>query len=279
MGLRNKVSGMGYVILQCMRALNIIALLAVIAASVVMLIKTFIVNGFFFFDTIGHVITALLAGKYSSYCTPFLNCKLTGILVFLILSEIPFISALNAYFIKNWPLLSFQHGFATLGLLMMIDGISVLGNLNSDNAGSDKLGASFYQIIIAGGILCFVVGVLNVIASYIFRNRKAGVSARMVRAYGAQAANMAADVGMKRSLHSTPSVRTVVSERPQSLYEEPSLPSYHPRRTNTTSSRYSQSTSGGLNISRPMAFSKGGNQIEEPEEAAHPAFQREHNFV
>ena len=163
---------------------------------------------------------------------------------------------------------------------MMIDGISVLGNLNADNTSSSRLGSSFYQIIIAGGILCFIVGILNVIASYIFRNRKAGVSARMVRAYGAEAHSMAADIGMKRSLHSTPSVRTVVSERPQSAYEDPILPSYLPRRTNTTSSRYSQSTSGGgLNISRPMPFSKGSHTIEEPEEAAHPAFQREHNFV
>lgn len=38
------LAGPGYIILNIMRALNIIALLSVVAASVVMLVKTFVVS-------------------------------------------------------------------------------------------------------------------------------------------------------------------------------------------------------------------------------------------
>jgi len=40
MALRKKLAGSGYIVLNVIRALNIIALLAVVIASIIMLVKT-----------------------------------------------------------------------------------------------------------------------------------------------------------------------------------------------------------------------------------------------
>lgn len=64
MGILAKgLAGSGYLVLNVIRAMNITALLAVIAASVVMLVKTFNNNTFFFFDACEHVIRATICGK------------------------------------------------------------------------------------------------------------------------------------------------------------------------------------------------------------------------
>lgn len=53
------LSGAGYIILNGIRAMNIIAFLAVITASVVMLVKTNTDTHLFFFDALSHVITLI----------------------------------------------------------------------------------------------------------------------------------------------------------------------------------------------------------------------------
>lgn len=60
---KSSLSGPGYVVLNIIRVCNIIALLAIVAASFCMLIKTFVVSKFFFFDGVSHVITGCLARK------------------------------------------------------------------------------------------------------------------------------------------------------------------------------------------------------------------------
>lgn len=67
---KKSLAGPGYIILNTIRVLNIIALVAVVAASFVMLVKTFIVSKFFFFDGVSHVITGFLASK-SPHPIPF----------------------------------------------------------------------------------------------------------------------------------------------------------------------------------------------------------------
>ena len=57
------LAGAGYVILNVIRVLNIISLLAVIAASSVMLVKTFIVSKFFFFDACEHVVEIVISSE------------------------------------------------------------------------------------------------------------------------------------------------------------------------------------------------------------------------
>lgn len=57
------LAGAGYVVLNVIRVMNIIAILSVIGASSVMLVKTFIVSKFFFFDACEHVIRIILSGE------------------------------------------------------------------------------------------------------------------------------------------------------------------------------------------------------------------------
>jgi hypothetical protein len=57
------LAGPGYVVLNVIRVMNIIAFLEIIAASVVMLVKINIVNGFFFFEAVTHCATAGTSSK------------------------------------------------------------------------------------------------------------------------------------------------------------------------------------------------------------------------
>lgn len=165
MGLKKSLAGSGYIILNGIRALNIIGFLAVIAASVVMLVKTSIGTKFFFFDALSHVLTAITS-------------------MFLLASEL---SLFRGYYARNWPLLSPAHGFVTLALAMVVLGINMLGNLNKPATSQKSLGLAFWRIVIASGIIVFFMGWVNLIASYVFRDRKRGITARQVRAHGAVA--------------------------------------------------------------------------------------------
>jgi hypothetical protein len=58
------LAGPGYIILNGIRVMNIIGLLAVVTASVMMLVKTSTESKFFFFDAVSHVLTAITGSKY-----------------------------------------------------------------------------------------------------------------------------------------------------------------------------------------------------------------------
>lgn len=62
--LKESLAGPGYVILNAIRAMNIIAFLDIIAASVVMLVKISLLNAFFFFEAVTHAVTAGVSSKY-----------------------------------------------------------------------------------------------------------------------------------------------------------------------------------------------------------------------
>lgn len=164
-----KISGLGYLVLNFLRILNVVSLFGVIAAAIVMLIKTFIVNGYFFFDSLTHVITIVFS-------------------IFLIISEVPSFERVRSWYRINFPLLSYESGVAPVGLLMIIDGALVLGNLNNNSLSNDDFGRPFYSTIIAGGILPFISGILNIIASFVFSNKKMRITSRMVRKFGSSGA-------------------------------------------------------------------------------------------
>ena len=105
-------------------------------------------------------------------------------IVFLLTSEL---SLFRAYFARNWPLLSPAHGFVTLALAMIVLGVNMLGNLNKPATSQRSLGLPFWRIVIGGGIVIFILGWVNLIASYVFRDRNKGITARQVRAHGAVA--------------------------------------------------------------------------------------------
>ena len=150
------LAGPGYVILNIIRVCNIISLLAVIAASSVMLVKTFVVSKFFFFDACSHVIAAVISSMPRTISWIFL--KTNRLTAFLIVSEI---SIFRGYFARNWPLFGPESGFITLGSSMLMLGNGVLGNLNKQATSQKSLGLAFWRIVISAGIVVIVMGVVN----------------------------------------------------------------------------------------------------------------------
>jgi hypothetical protein len=80
---------------------------------------------------------------------------------FLVISEIGIFSD---YFLRNWPLLSPEHGFVALASAMMILGINLLACLNEQGNSREHLGMAFWRVIIAAGIVIFILGVFNFVA-------------------------------------------------------------------------------------------------------------------
>lgn len=244
---KKSLAGPGYIVLNVIRVMNIIGLIAVIVASSVMLVKTFVISKFFFFDAVSHIITACLS-------------------FFLIITELPFF---RSYIAFNWPLLSPSSGFVTLGIIMIILGVSILGNLNKEATSQESLGFSYWSIVIASGIIVSILGVINIITSYLFRNTSIDVTARMVRAHGAVAPQKA--ISSPRSSHSSNYSR----RRSFHLGRADSLPTY---RTSTSQMPMAQdprrNISAPLNNLNPAQFSKfdrRGDDIEQPDLAHHPA--------
>ena len=57
-----------------------------------------------------------------------------------------------------------ESGFFSLAGIMMILGVSTLGNLNTKPMTQEEIGMAFWRIITSAGILAMVVSVLNVLA-------------------------------------------------------------------------------------------------------------------
>lgn len=57
-----------------------------------------------------------------------------------------------------------EAGFFALAAIMMILGIAVLGNLNTEAMNQESLGLAFWRIIISAGILAMVVSLVNILA-------------------------------------------------------------------------------------------------------------------
>ncbi|KIW98305.1 uncharacterized protein Z519_01889 [Cladophialophora bantiana CBS 173.52] len=218
------LAGAGYIVLNIIRVMNIIALLAVIAASSVMLVKTFIVSKFFFFDACEHVLRVIMSG-------------------FLILTEL---SLFKSYFSKNWPLFSARSSFVMLGAAMIFLGNSLLGNLNKHATSQESLGLPFWRLVIAAGIIVFVMGFINLFASYIFRDTKAHLTARQVRSHGAVASHKA---DVEASTPKPPSRKS--HYRSFFLGKRDSLPSYYSRK-NTERSNMAETPKMHLAISSPF---------------------------
>jgi hypothetical protein len=65
---------------------------------------------------------------------------------------------------RNWPLYSQNSGFVSLGITMIILGISILGNLNKEATSEKSLGLAFWRIVISAGIVVTVIGTVNIFA-------------------------------------------------------------------------------------------------------------------
>lgn len=163
--------GPAWWILQVLRVGNIIALLSIVASSVVMIIKTNIINNFFFFQAVSHVITCSVA-------------------LVLIASELPQPAFVREFYRRSWPILSTVdacnrgHSLAWLGAWMVALGVWTMGSLNVDGL-VGKLSLPLWRLTLGSGILAVVFGSFNFVASLLFRNGPRGVTVRMVREHGA----------------------------------------------------------------------------------------------
>lgn len=156
--------GSGYITLNVIRVLNIISLLLVVVASWIMLVMTVKTSNFFFFDGVSHFITSSIG-------------------LFLIVSEC---SLFRSYFARNWPMLSPECGFVFLGMSMIVLGFNILGNLNKGATSVQNLGLPMWRVVIAGGIMTSLMGLFNIIATFVFCDSKLGITGRQVRTHGAQ---------------------------------------------------------------------------------------------
>ncbi|KAJ5368659.1 uncharacterized protein N7496_008419 [Penicillium cataractarum] len=230
--LKESLAGPGYVILNTIRALNIIVFLDIIAACAVMLVKINMYNGFFFFQAVTHAVMALIS-------------------IGLIISELPFF---RGFFNRQYPMFGEEAGFYALAGIMMILGVSILGNLNSKAMSQDNLGLAFWRIIISAGILAMVVSLVNVLATLIFTNHTQGLSARHVRQYGAVAPQkVVSRASSNRSFQASLNMKR----------EDDSLPSYTPQ---SATKRFTKRLTGRfpIKISNPMNPTNNGTSLNAP---------------
>lgn len=157
----------GHIILNLLRAFNIIGFLLVAASSWILIVKSDIQTDYFVFEAISHVVTSLIA-------------------FVCLVSELPF-NFLKAYFEANWPVLTDSHGFFWLGVAMLSMGSQILGSLNKKNANVDQLTLPLWRLVLATGVLAITFGGFNVICSFIWRVPSKKITARMIRDNGALA--------------------------------------------------------------------------------------------
>ena len=161
----SRLRGSGHLVLNILRALNIISLLTISAASWAMIVMTTITNGFFFFDGVSHFFTSIIA-------------------MVLIVSEL---NLFKTYFQNNWPVLTPEHGLSWLGISMVMMGCQTLGNLNKPATSIDAIGLPMWRLVLGGGILGLTLGIFNIISSIIFRDPKNNITSRHIRTDGSLA--------------------------------------------------------------------------------------------
>jgi hypothetical protein len=167
--------GVGMIVLQVLRVLSVITLLASVASCWLLIIKIEHKRKWYPFEG---------ASLFFLSCLP----------LFLILSEFPMVRFLKNYFQRAWPAVGPEAGLGWLGTGMAVIGCNLLGKLNQPAFDSKKMGDSFRQLVMAAGILNLIFGVLNVMCTFIWSDRQAGVSARQVRSKGSLAEPYAPDL-------------------------------------------------------------------------------------
>lgn len=209
-----KLTGAGYVILNIVRVLTCISLGVIVAASWIMLVRTVQNSQFFFFDSVSHFMTSTIS-------------------IFLIVSEV---CLFKRWFAENWPLLSEESGLITLAIALIMLGCQTLGTLNKEATSQENLGLPFWRVVIAGGILGFVLGFVNLVCHFLFRVRKKCITSRMIRAHGA---------------------KVLLDDLPKSVYSSSSGPRSFdlPKYTKDTENRESRFNFRGFKFNNPIRSS------------------------
>ncbi|KAL2160221.1 hypothetical protein VTH06DRAFT_1394 [Thermothelomyces fergusii] len=193
----SKLLGVGHVLLNILRAFNMIGLVAVMLTSLTMPILSGINHHFYFFDMATHVFIFLLAA-------------------FLFASELPVPwKGFKGYYERNWPVLGPDHSLAWLGWAMVFIGFQILGEAWKPAYTVETLGLAWWRAFLAASILSVTFGSFNICASVIFRTSIEGprgdkviVTSRQIRTHGKlavqHAANRRADMEQSLLSHYSP---------------------------------------------------------------------------
>lgn len=160
--------GVGMIALQALRILTIIGLTAATASCWIMMVKVGKDKTYFVFESASLFFLSLVC-------------------IFLAISEFPVIKFVKDYYRNSWPRFSDRHGLTWLGCAMLLIGCNLLGRLNQPAYDAKKLGDSFFQLVLASGVLTVTFGALNVVCSLTWRDGKNGINARDVRSKGSLA--------------------------------------------------------------------------------------------
>ncbi|KAI0391012.1 hypothetical protein F5Y17DRAFT_442172 [Xylariaceae sp. FL0594] len=161
-----RLQGHAYIVLQVIRFCNVAVLLAVMTASVLMLIFAKLPNGFQFFADVVHALVFFFAGL-------------------LIFTEIGAWKKGQQFIEASWPMLASEKGFTGLGAIMGLIGCHLLGGLNTSLYTESSVPSQVAQVIIGAGIISLAFGFINIVASLAFRS--GATRARAIRSAGATA--------------------------------------------------------------------------------------------
>ncbi|ORY64086.1 uncharacterized protein BCR38DRAFT_485223 [Pseudomassariella vexata] len=165
-----RLQGLGYIILNIIRVINVLILSIIGAASVVLMVVAKLPNGFTFFNDIALFFVV-------------------GVCVVLVLAETEF-ERIHRFLDQTFPVIGPNRGLTWLGLAMIIMGSHTLGQLSDSRNIPQKMGLPFWRLCIAAGILAIVFGFLNIITSWLYSNKGSGLCAREVRRGGATVENV-----------------------------------------------------------------------------------------
>lgn len=154
--------GWGFIVLNIIRACNILVLTTIAVSSAVLMVVAKMPNGFTFFSDISMAFVVTVC-------------------FFLGLSEI---GVWGRWFTRNWPAFGPERGLTWLGFSMLMMGSHILGKLSDDRFTQDKMGVIFWNVCMAAGILSYIFGFTNVITSWWFGKRQ-GRNVRTFRNTGA----------------------------------------------------------------------------------------------
>ncbi|AEO61885.1 hypothetical protein MYCTH_2312607 [Thermothelomyces thermophilus ATCC 42464] len=249
LGQDSKLLGAGHVVLNILRAFNMIGLAAVMLASLAMPVLSGINHHFFFFDMMTHVFVFLFAA-------------------FLFASELPVPwKGFKGYYERNWPVLGPDHSLAWLGWGMVFIGFEILGEAWKPAYTVETLGLDWWRAILAASILSATFGFFNICASVIFRTSFEGprgekviVTSRQIRTHGKlavqHAANKSDDIEHSFASHYSPPHRDNWSGRSWSKEEEAAEPSSAVRRLtrvlNPLNFNFRKSRISRIHISKPI---------------------------
>lgn len=161
------LAGSGHIFLNVLRAFTIISLVCISISFWTMVVMTGINHSFFFFDAMSHIFASSIA-------------------IFLIISEV---GLFRDFFERNWPVFSTRRGLTWLGCALTVLACHVLGELNRPQLSQVAIGMDLWRMLVASGILGLIFGVINIIASLVFRDSDHNINARNIRSDGSLAGN------------------------------------------------------------------------------------------